>query len=315
VEIEPLAQAGVCGFKCFLVPSGVDEFEHVHESELRDVLPILARLRLPLLVHAEWPDRLRTPSGPPRRYSTWLDSRPPDSEDAAIGRLIGRSREFNARVHIVHLASADALPSLAAARAAGLPITVETCPHYLTFSAEEIADGATMFKCAPPIRTRDHRERLWRGLVDGTVDFIVTDHSPAPPAMKSLESGDFVKAWGGIASLQVGLPAVWTGAAERGVPVDRLSVWMSTAPARLAGLHRVKGHIAAGYDADFVIWDPEGETVVDGAALFHRHAITPYDGMRLRGRVQLTILRGEIVFENGACVGNPRGQMIGQAVD
>jgi allantoinase len=313
--IEPLARAGALGFKCFLTPSGVEEFGHVSESDLRDVLPVLVRLGLPLLVHAELPDRLREPVGPHRRYSTWLESRPPDSEVAAIERMIELSREFGARVHVVHLASADAVPGLAVARRAGIRITVETCPHYLTFAAEDIPDGATAFKCAPPIRSSSHRERLWQGLIDGTIDMVATDHSPAPPSMKCVDSGDVVKAWGGIASLQLGLPVVWTGAAARGVPLERVSAWMSSAPARLAGVDRVKGRIAPGYDADFVIWDPDAETVVDAATLHHRHAVTPYDGMRLRGRVHTTILRGEIAFAHDACVGKPRGQMIRRVVD
>lgn len=309
-DLEPLARAGVPGFKCFLAPSGVDEFEHVSEADLREALPILARLRVPLLVHAELPARLQEPDPreDPRRYTTWLDSRPADAEHTAINLLIGLSREYGAAIHVVHLASAGALPALIAARAEGLPITVETCPHYLTFAAEEIADGATALKCAPPIRERDHRERLWRALADGAIDLVATDHSPAPPALKHLDDGDFVRAWGGIASLQLGLSAVWTGAAARGIPLERVSHWMSAAPAALAGLGATKGSIAPGRDADLVIWDPDAEAVVSTGSLHHRHAATPYAGMRLRGRVHTTVLRGQVIYEAGRFADPPAGR-------
>jgi allantoinase len=308
--LEPLARAGVLGFKCFLSPSGVEEFGHVTARDLREALPVLARLGLPLLAHAELPERLRDPQGDPRRHATWLHSRPPESELAAIELLIGLAREFHAQIHVVHLASVEALPALIAARTDGAAITVETCPHYLTFAADEIPDGATAFKCAPPIRDRDHRERLWKGLADGAIDLIATDHSPAPPSLKHLEDGDFVRAWGGIASLQIGLAVVWTGAVSRGVPIERVVTWMSAAPARLAGLDGTKGSIAVGHDADLVIWDPDAEAIVDAATLCHHHSITPYDGRRLRGRVRTTILRGDVIFDAEACVGAPRGRII-----
>jgi allantoinase len=306
-ELEPLARAGVCGFKCFLCPSGVDEFAYVREQDLREALPILARLGVPLLAHAELPELLDDPARStdgacrdPRRYSTWLESRPPASELAAIELLVRLAREFSARVHIVHLACADALPVLQAARATGAAVTVETCPHYLTFAAEEIGDGATAFKCAPPIRSGAHREALWEGLSQGVIDLVATDHSPAPPALKRLVEGDFVRAWGGIASLQIGLAAVWTGARTRGASIESVARWLASAPARLAGLGATKGTIAVGKDADLVIWDPDGETTVDPAALYHRHPVTPYAG-RLHSRVLTTILRGTVIFDRGAC--------------
>jgi allantoinase len=315
--LEPLARAGVRGFKCFLSPSGVPEFEHVSEADLRDALPILARLGLPLLVHAELPELLGDPRAArggflpdARRYSTWLASRPRASEHAAIELVTRLAREFRARVHIVHLASARALPAIRAAAASGVAITVETCPHYLTFAAEEIADGATAFKCAPPIRSRDDRDRLWKGLADGEIDLVATDHSPAPPSMKRLADGDFMQAWGGIASLQLGLMAVWTGAVAHGVDLKRLAGWLAEAPARLAGLRDRKGTLAEGMDADLVVWDPEAESTVDAAALYHRHPVTPYAGTRLRGAVRTTMLRGEIVFEDGECRGRPRGHLL-----
>jgi len=309
-HLEPLARAGVRGFKCFLSPSGVDEFAHVTETDLREALPILAQLGLPLLVHAEMPALLRQPSGDPRCYATWLESRPSHAEDKAIELLVELAREYRTPVHIVHLASADALPALRAARASGLPLTVETCPHYLTFASEDVRDGATLFKCAPPIRERAHRERLWQALMSGDIDFVATDHSPAPPLLKRIDEGDFVGAWGGIASLQVGLAAVWTGAVRRGAVVADVAKWFSQAPARLAGLSGRKGVIGRGADADLVFWEPDGESTIDPANLYHRHPVSPYAGMTVRGRVVKTILRGEVIFDGGECTGIPRGRFV-----
>jgi allantoinase len=300
-ELDALASAGVRGFKCFLSPSGVAEFPAVELDDLQRALPIVARRDLPLLVHAEWPAALRPPplAADPRAYATWLDSRPPSAEVEAIDKLLGLAREFDLRVHIVHLAAAEALPLLRGARADGARVTVETCPHYLTFAAEDIADGATLFKCAPPIRGRATREALWRALDAGDIDLVATDHSPCPPSMKA--EGDFLRAWGGIASLELSLPAVWTGASERGMPVERIAEWMSAAPARLAGIAGRKGSIEPGKDADLVIWDPDAEFVVDETALAQRHKRTPYAGRRLRGRVIATYARGRVVYgDSGA---------------
>jgi allantoinase len=298
-ELEALADAGVRGFKCFLSPSGVDEFQHVTEADLRMALPILARRGLPLLVHAESPAALREPAAGanPRQYQTWLASRPPQAEVDAIALLIALCREFGAPIHIVHLASAEALPILRQARADGLPITVETCPHYLAFCAEEISDGATMFKCAPPIRDAANREALWRGLEDGTIDLIATDHSPCPPSMKG--DGDFLAAWGGIASLGLGLSVVSALAASRGIAAERLGEWLCRAPARLAGLTD-RGIIAPGMRADLVLWRPDAEFKVEPARLRHRHKRTPYDGMRLQGRVLETYIGGDLVYREHA---------------
>lgn len=311
-DLEPLAQAGVLGFKCFLSPSGVDEFAYVGERDLRLALPITGSLRLPLLAHAEWPALLREPrpDDDPHLYSTWLRTRPTDAEHAAIDLLMNLAGHAAAKVHIVHLASADALAAIDKSRAMGLDITVETCPHYLSFCAEEIAPGATAWKCAPPIRERDHRERLWGALGDGRIDLVATDHSPAPPSLKHLDDGDFLAAWGGIASLQLALPVMWSGARQRGLPFERLAQWMSAAPARLAGLERRKGAIAIGHDADLVIVDPDGEFTVEASRLYHRHAVTPYDGARLYGVVRTTMLGGEIVYDNGTHVGSPAGRLI-----
>jgi allantoinase len=311
-DIRPLADRGVLGFKSFLAPSGVDEFSHVSEEDLREALPAVAALRLPLLVHAELPDRLRDadPSGNPRSYRTWLDTRPVESETAAADMLIRLARESGAHIHVVHLSSAAPLAALRRARTSGVSITCETCPHYLTFDAAGIADGSTSFKCAPPIRGSAEREDLWRSLASGEIDLVATDHSPAPPALKHLDDGDFLRAWGGIASLQVALAAVWTGAFKRNLPLESLARWMAAGPARLAGLDRSKGAIGVGHDADLVVWDPDVEETVDPLTLYHRHPITPYAGMRLRGRVRTTLLRGQVVFEEGVFAETPRGEVV-----
>ena len=313
-ELPALAKAGVLGFKCFLCPSGVDEFACVTQDDLREALSILSRLKLPLLVHAELPDALRDPDrSNPRAYRTWLDSRPPEAEVRAIERLIALAEEFRVRVHIVHLASADAIPRLREARTRGVRVTVETCPHYLMFAAEDVPDGATAFKCAPPIRSREHRERLWDALAAGDIDLVATDHSPAPVVQKHLDDGDFLAAWGGIASLQLGLSVVWTAARPRAIPIERVVGWMAAAPAELAGLSKSKGAIAIGADADMIVWDPDAEWTVDPTQLFHRHPVTPYAGLTLRGRGRKTLLRGEVVFDDGEVLLGASGRMIGVA--
>ena len=309
-ELATLAREGVRGFKCFLCPSGVDEFPNVAEADLRVAMPIVRDVGLPLLAHAELPDALRSVGGSVQLHETWRRSRPPDAERAAVELLVTLAREFGTRVHIVHLASAEAVEAVRQARKNGVLITGETCPHYLTFASEEIPDGATVFKCAPPIRERRQREALWHALRDGDIDLVATDHSPAPPAMKHVDDGDFVRAWGGIASLQIGLAACWTGAAARGIGFETVSRLMSSAPARLAGMSASKGSITEGADADLIIWDPDATTVVDPTTLLHRHSLTPYAGLRLRGVVRTTLLRGEIVFSDGEVLPGPRGKVI-----
>jgi allantoinase len=312
-ELQPLWEAGVWGFKCFLVPSGVDEFEGVSEADLRAAMPILAELGAPLLVHAELPGPIERAAAEcaaldPRRYASYLRSRPSDAETEAVALVIRLCREFGTRVHVVHLATADALPLLREARAEGLPITVETCPHYLHFAAEEIADGATAWKCAPPIRQAAHREALWDALAAGEIDLVASDHSPCPPELKRMELGDFFGAWGGIASLQLGLPVVWTEARRRGLGPERVAEWMSAAPARLAGLHR-KGAIAPGRDADIVVFDPDAELRVDPTALHHRHSVTPYAGGIFSGQVLATYVRGVQAYTRGHA-GTPAGHIL-----
>ena len=297
-QLEELIDAGVCGFKCFLVPSGVDEFPAVNEDDLRRALPILARRNVPLLVHAESPDLIHQggETGPSMRYRQYLDTRPPESEVEAIKLIVRLADEFAVLTHIVHVAAAGAVDELARAQAAGVPITAETCPHYLTFSAEAIPDGATAFKCAPPIREAIHRDALWKGLARGTLGLVATDHSPAPPEMKP--PGDFLRAWGGIASLELSLAATWTGASARGFALTDLARWMSLAPAALAGQSDRKGAITPGRDADLVIWDPDASFIVDPCTLQQRHKLTPYAGMPLRGIVRKTFLRGRLVWES-----------------
>ena len=310
-ELTGLWAAGVLGFKCFLTPSGVDEFGHVGEAELREAMPVLGRLGAVLLAHAEHPAELRSaaPSADPRDYATYLATRPPRAEVRAIELLLRLAAETGCRVHIVHLAAAEALPLLQRARARGVPVTAETCPHYLHFAAEEIAAGATAWKCAPPLRGAANRERLWEGLMAGTIDLVASDHSPCPPGLKCGDSGDFLAAWGGIASLQLSLPVLWEGTRRRGYTIRDVARWMSAAPARLAGLAG-KGAIAPGMDADLVAWDPDAALQVDPANLHHRHPLTPYAGAGLHGRVRATWLRGVRIFDDGRFPAEPSGALL-----
>ena len=317
-DLEPLWAAGVLGFKCFLVPSGVDEFAAVDEAELRRALPILARAQAPLLAHAELPGPLRAAAarlaagapGDPRSYARYLASRPPAAEVAAVELLVGLCRATRARIHVVHVAAREVVPLLRAARRAGLPVSGETCPHYLTFAAEEIAAGATEFKCAPPLRGAEHREALWQALAAGDLALVASDHSPSPPALKQRQAGDFMAAWGGISSLQVALAAVWTGAERRGHGLTELARWCAAAPAELAGLAARKGAIAAGRDADLVVFDDAATFAVRGADLQHRHPLTPYEGRELRGVVEEVFLRGSLIYDRGRFVGPLRGRIL-----
>jgi allantoinase len=311
-DIEPLANAGVPGFKCFLVDPGIDGFTMVTEPQLRAALPHVARTGLPLLVHAELPAPIvaATENLADRDWSlyrTYLESRPEEAELSAIRMLLSACREFKFRLHIVHLSASKALPELRVARSEGLPVTVETCPHYLHLTAEAIPVGATLFKCAPPIRDRGNCEELWQGLRDGIIDLVATDHSPCPPEMKRLAEGNFRSAWGGIASLSLALPLMYTEASKRGFSLSDIANWMSEAPATLAGCGAEKGRLARGHHADFVVFDPESEFLVSEDRLHYRHPVSPYLGEKLRGVVKATYLRGRKVFSDGEFPGEPMG--------
>ncbi len=306
--LRPLHSAGVVGFKCFLLDSGVPEFPALDAADLPSYLTVLRDLDSLLIVHAEDAGAIeRAPAAAGPSYSAFLASRPREAENAAIAAVVEAARSTGARAHIVHLSSSDALPMIAAARRDGVRITAETCPHYLTFTAEEVPDGATQYKCCPPIREAANRAALWQGLADGVLTCVVSDHSPCTPDLKRLDSGDFGAAWGGIAGLQVGLPAAWTGARAHGHSLSDVVRWMAAGPAALAGLAR-KGRIAVGGDADFAVFAPDESFVVDAARLQHRNKITPYDGRAMSGVVRGTWLRGEEITGD-----TPHGRLLTRA--
>jgi len=304
-DLRGLHDAGVFGFKCFLLHSGVDEFGHLEPAELAAAVRELRTFDGLMIVHAEDPHAIdEAPPAQGRRYTDFLASRPRHAEDTAIAQVIELARATGCRVHVPHLSSSDALPLLAAARRDGVAITVETCPHYLTFTAEEIADGATQFKCCPPIREAGNRDALWEGLRSGLIDCVVSDHSPCTPELKRPDVGDFGAAWGGVASLQLGLPAVWTEARRRGFTLADVVTWMAQQPAELAGL-RTKGRIAPGCDADLVVFAPDAQFVVEPSALHHRNPVTPYAGRTLDGVVRGAWLRGGRIDGD-----EPRGRLL-----
>jgi len=291
-SLKPLHDAGVFGFKAFLAPSGVDEFGHLDADQLGAALDEVAELGSLLIVHAEDPGVLNAHANQGGTdYHRFVESRPDEAETTAIGRVIAGVRRTGARAHILHLSSAASLPALRAARAEGLPITVETCPHYLTIAEEQIPDGATQFKCCPPIRDDANRDALWQALLDGDIDIVVTDHSPATVELKTKGEGDFQQAWGGIAGLQLGLAAVWTEASRRGIPLETVLSWMSRGPADLVGLSH-KGRIAMGADADLVAFAPDATFTVRADELLHKNPVSAYDGRELRGVVRRTWVRG-----------------------
>lgn len=307
-EIEPLIEKGILGFKAFLTHSGIDEFPNVTEDDLKKAMPIIAKYDLPLLVHCE----LSTPihhSLITIHYKDYLSSRPKKWEDDAIALMIRLCEEFNCRTHIVHLSSADSIEQIKKAKKGGLPLTVETGQHYLYFNAEGIKDRHTAFKCAPPIRETENNERLWQALKEGIIDFVATDHSPAPPELKEIESGDFMKAWGGIASLQFALPVLWTAAIKKNCSLNDIAKWLCDKPALLPQL-KSKGKIKTGYDADLVIWDPEKKFTVIEEHIYHRHKITPYLNEELTGVVKQTWLKGEKVFEEGTFLYLNKGMIL-----
>jgi allantoinase len=308
-SLLPLHEAGVVGFKCFLLDSGVPEFPPLDEAGLRGALGSLAAMDSVLIAHAEDAAEIKPASG--RDYGSFVASRPPVAERRAIEKVVAAAAATGARAHIVHLSAAECVALIAGAKAAGIRLSAETCPHYLYFAAEQVPDGATEFKCCPPIRDAINREALWRGLEAGVIDCVVSDHSPCPPELKASGSGDFGAAWGGIASLQLSLSAVWTVARGRGRTLDDVVRWMATAPARLAGL-TAKGALVAGYDADLVAFDPDQAYTVEPARLLHRHPVTPYAGRTLTGRVRQTWLRGTALLDpgRGAPDGEPGGRLL-----
>jgi allantoinase len=311
VELPGMIRAGVRGFKCFLCPSGIDDFPASTEDVLSEAMPVLKRGGVPLLVHAELESELRAAPADanPRAYLTYLHSRPKQSEDRALELVVRLVRETGCRAHIVHLSSASSIPILAAAKAEGLPISAETCPHYLCLTAEEVPEGDTAWKCSPPIRENANRAALWEALRDGTLDHVVTDHSPCVPGLKLFNTGDFMGAWGGIASLQLGLRAVWSEAGRRGFTLADLSRWMSRSTASLGRLHD-RGELMVGRRADLVVFDPGAEGPIDPGTLLHRHPATPYAGRRLSGAVTDVWLAGRRIVEGGELVGAPSGHAI-----
>ncbi len=314
-NLGPLVEAGVFGFKCFLSPSGVDEFGHLSPDQFARAMDEVADLGTTMIVHAEDPELL-TGSGPlGTGYQAFLESRPPSSEHSAIERLINEARRTGARTHILHLSDASALPVIREAKSDGVPLTVETCPHYLTISAEEIPDGGVEFKCCPPIREASNRDALWQGVLDGTIDAIVSDHSPSTIAIKRQGDGDFGLAWGGIAGLQLGLSSVWTAATERGIALEELLPLFTTGPARVAGAQA--GVITVGAPAHLATFEPEHTFVADVADLAHRNPMSAYHGRTMTGRIRQTWVHGETVYtdeltDHAAPEGH-RGQLLRKA--
>lgn len=309
-QLATMVSDGVLGFKCFLVHSGIDDFPQSRSADLEIAMPILKQAGVPLLVHAELEGEAPAhPEEQAQSYSAFLSSRPKDWEDRAIQLMIDLCRQSGCPTHIVHLSSASALPSIQAAKAEGLPFTVETCPHYLYFAAETIPDGHPEYKCMPPIREKENQEQLWQALHQGLIDCVVTDHSPCVPGLKLFEAGDVLHAWGGIASLQLGLPSVWSRASARGFSLEQLVQLMATAPADFIGQPQ-KGRIAVGADADLVVWEPETRFTLTPEQLFFKHPVSPYLSQELLGKVQRTYLRGQLIFAEGQHKDVPGGQFL-----
>ena len=309
-EIGPLIESGVLGFKAFLTHSGIDEFPNVTEDDLRKAMPLIAKYDLPLLVHCELMDNGQLTTGNASSYQNYLKSRPRKWEDDAIALMIKLCEEFNCRTHIVHLSSSNSIEQIIKAKQKGLPLTVETGQHYLYFSAEQIKDGQTQFKCAPPIREAENNEKLWQALKDGIIDFVATDHSPAIPELKETQSGNFMKAWGGIASLQFALPVLWTAAKKRGCTLQQVTKWLCENPAKLIGKEKSKGKIEKGFDADFIIFDDKEKFTVTEDIIEHKHKITPYLNEALTGVVMQTYLAGQKVFDAGKFLHLNTGKII-----
>ncbi|MEO5563125.1 MAG: allantoinase AllB [Chitinophagaceae bacterium] len=309
-EIEPLIEKGVLGFKAFLTHSGIDEFPNVTEADLRKAMPVIAKHNLPLLVHCELQSPIHHSPLTIHSYNQYLASRPKKWEDDAIALMIRLCEEFNCRTHIVHLSSADSIGQIKEAKEKGLPLTVETGQHYLYYCSEDIEDGKTAFKCAPPIRERANNEKLWEALKEAVIDFVATDHSPAPPDLKELSSGDLMKAWGRISSIQFALPVLWTAAKKHGCAIKDMAKWLSEKPSMLGGIQKAKGKIKKGFDADLVVWDPEKTFQVTEEMIHHKHKITPYLGEELYGFVEQTWLSGEKVFDDGKFLHLNKGRLL-----
>ncbi len=314
-EIEGLIKAGVLGFKAFLTHSGIDEFPNATELDLINAMPIIAKHGLPLLVHCELSeastvDRRPSTSDNGRLYNNYLASRPKQWEDDAIAMMIKLCDECNCRTHIVHLSSANSIAQIAKAKQQGLPLTVETGQHYLYFNAAQIPDGRTEYKCAPPIREQENNEQLWQALKDGTIDFVATDHSPAPPDLKQMETGDFMTAWGGISSIQFALPVLWTAAKKRNATLTDIVKWLCENPAKLIGKEMTKGKIEKGFDADLIVWNDKKTFVVTADMIQHKHKITPYLNEELTGVVTQTWLAGEKVFDEGMFLHLNKGKLL-----
>ncbi|MAZ89933.1 MAG: allantoinase AllB [Cellvibrionaceae bacterium] len=314
-DLDALLKAGVLGVKSFTIHSGIDEFPQVEASDIARAIPILAKYDVPYLIHAELENDQQPSAEIGASYQSFLASRPRSWENDAIDMMIdqleqARDNGVNGRVHIVHLSSADAIEAIEKARASGLQLTTETCPHYLTLFAESIPDGKTLYKCCPPIREDENRQRLWQGLADNSIDFIVSDHSPCTPELKHLDSGDIEKAWGGISSLQFGLAIIWTEAQKQGYTLEQVIDWMATRPAEFAGLGQQKGKIAVGYHADLVVFDDSCQYTIKAEDIMYRNKITPYEGKEVCGVVKQTYLRGQPIFSDGAMIGSPLGEPI-----
>lgn len=309
-EVEWLIKNGVLGFKAFLTHSGIDEFPNVTREDLQKAMPIIAKYQLPLLVHCELSDNEHRHTGDVRSYGQYLKTRPAAWEDKAIALMIQLCEQFHCPVHIVHLSAASSIGQIRHAKQKGLPVTVETGQHYLYFNAEDIGDGQTQFKCAPPIREKLNNDQLWAALKEGLIDMVATDHSPATPGLKEIQSGNFMKAWGGIASIQFALPVLWTAAKKRGSGFSDIAKWLCENPARLAGLQNQKGRIEKGFDADLIVVDDARSFTVDEACCQHRHKISPYMGQTLDCVVTQTYLAGEQVYDEGNFVQLNQGKII-----
>lgn len=312
-QVESLNAGGVLGMKVFLTHSGIDEFPNVSSNDLEEIARTLKEESITLLAHCELDTihkDVKLLDESPLSYKAYLASRPRSWEDKAIAMMIDYCKRHEIKTHIVHLSSSDSIAQIVAAKEQCLPMTVETCPHYLYFNSEEIPDGSTSHKCAPPIREKSNNDLLWQALKDGVIDFVVTDHSPAPPELKEIKSGNFKMAWGGIASIQMSLSAVWTKAKVKDFGIEEVSKWMSTNVARFLGLDHKKGRIAIGYDADLVVWNPEEEYVLEANDVFHRHKVSPYIGERLNGVVKETYVAGHLVFNNGVIEQRGKGKLI-----